>query len=280
MAGHSHKGRREEDGGFWFGPRVDDAAAEIVRRIDAGLLERRRAEPERRHLGASRLGLACLRQLGMEYFRVPPDPGRELTGRTLRIFELGHAIEAMAAGWLELAGFTLHTRNAEGGQFAFEAAHDPEGRPRMAGHIDGVLVAGPPVMSFPALWECKSMKEKTFREVAAKGLAVAQPVYHTQVCVYMGHLALHESPALFTAVNKDTSELYFELVPFDRERAQWAIDRGVEVLRAAFPEELPRVSGDRADFRCRRCEFSERCWSEPSPSPQPPERPAWLMHAP
>ena len=57
---------------------------------------------------------------------------------------------------------------------------------------------------------------------------------------------------LFTAVNKDTSEIYHELVPFDAVIAQEASDRGVNILRATQAGEmLPRISVDPDYFECR-----------------------------
>ena len=37
---------------------------------------------------------------------------------------------------------------------------------------------------------------------------------------------LTENPALFTVMNKDTSEIYYELIPFNKELAQKTSDRG------------------------------------------------------
>ena len=49
---------------------------------------------------------------------------------------------------------------------------------------------------------------------------------------------LNENPALFTVLNKDTSEIYYELVPFDRELAQKISDKGVEILKATKANEM------------------------------------------
>jgi len=60
-----------------------------------------------------------------------------------------------------------------------------------------------------------------------------------------------QNPALFTAINKDTAELYFELVPFDAALAQKASDAG---------EQLPRHTADPEHFECRFCAYRTRCW--------------------
>ncbi len=70
-----------------------------------------------------------------------------------------------------------------------------------------------------------------------------------------------QNPALFTAINKDTAELYFELVPFDAALAQKASDRAVNILKASEAgEHLPRHTADPEHFECRFCAYRTRCW--------------------
>jgi hypothetical protein len=70
---------------------------------------------------------------------------------------------------------------------------------------------------------------------------------------------------MFTAINKDTAELYHELVLFDAELAQRMSDRGVRILRATDAGELlPRVAANRDFFECRFCSWAKRCWGLPA----------------
>src|SRR3546814_5703451 len=85
----------------------------------------------------------------------------------------------------------------------------------------------------------------------------------------MVYLGLGDYPALFTALNKDTGEIYAELVPYVPAVAQRASDKGVMVISSASPEDLPRVSAGRTDFRCKRCNWSNRCWSAKAAPAQP-----------
>ncbi|HRD90978.1 MAG TPA: hypothetical protein PK752_22380, partial [Accumulibacter sp.] len=64
--------------------------------VDAALQVESAARERRRYLGASRLGIACERALQFEYADAPVDAGAEFPGRTLRIFEVGHALEDLA----------------------------------------------------------------------------------------------------------------------------------------------------------------------------------------
>ena len=224
--------------------------------IDIGMQCLREQQPVRDYLGASRLGAACERALQFEYAKAPVDHGRDHNGRLLRIFERGHVMEDCMVAWLRDAGFDLRTQKADGGQFGFSDAHG-----RLRGHIDGVIVGGPEGFRYPALWENKCLGAKSWRELEAKGLAVAKPVYAAQVALYQAHLQLHEHPALFTAINADSMAIYVELVPFDAALAQRMTDRAVKVIFATDAgEQLPRGFNDSTHFECRMCAWQDRCW--------------------
>ena len=195
--------------------------------IDQALTSRNAARPPRDYLGGSRLGDPCARRLQYEYLHIPPDPGGEFSGRTLRTFAVGHVFEDLAVDWLHQAGFDLRTRDRAGEQFGFSVAGG-----RVRGHIDGVIVAAPMPMAVPALWECKSANAKNWQEIARRGVVAAKPIYAAQIALYQAYMGLTEAPALFTAVNKDTSELRHEAVPFDAALAQAASDKAVRILRA------------------------------------------------
>jgi len=220
------------------------------------MCEARAKEAPRRYLGASRLGVACERALQYEYAQASVDYGRDIEGRMLRIFARGHAIEDSMVQWLRSAGFDLRTRDRSGEQFGFSVANG-----RLQGHVDGVIVAGPEGIDYPCLWENKCLGAKAWRELEKAKLAVAKPVYAAQVALYQAYLQLHEHPALFTAVNADSMEIYAELVPFDPALAQRMSDRAAKVITATDAGELlPRSFSDQTHFECRMCAWQDRCW--------------------
>ena len=224
--------------------------------IDAGMKALKEGDEPRRYLGASRLGVECERALQYEYAQAPVDYGREIEGRMLRIFARGHMIEDKMAAWLRNAGFDLRTHDKNDEQFGFSAASG-----RLQGHIDGVIVGGPEGFAYPCLWENKCLGAKAWRELEQKRLAVAKPIYAAQVSLYQAYLELHEHPALFTAVNADSMEIYAELVPFDAALAQRMSDRAVKVITATDAGELfPRSFADQSHFECRMCARQDRCW--------------------
>jgi len=238
--------------------------------IDAALVAGNAATPPRSYLGGSRLGHACERALQFEFTSTPKDEGAGFDGRLLRIFGIGHALEDVAVAWLRGAGFDLYTRRGDqpdAPQFGFSVAGG-----RIRGHVDGVLAGGPtiPGMAFPALWECKTMNAKSWRDTASKGVAASKPVYAAQIAVYQAYMdaavpGVADNPALFTAINKDTAELHHELVPFDAALAQRMSDRGVRILAATDAGELlPRIAAKADHFECRFCPWATRCWALPA----------------
>jgi hypothetical protein len=246
------------------------AAERINGLIDAGLEAQSRAAPPRTYLGGSRLGHPCARALQFECAHAPKDEGSDFSGRTLRIFAIGHALEDLAAGWLRAAGFDLYTRKGnrpDGGQFGFSVAGG-----RIRGHVDGILAGGPalPGLGYPCLWECKTMNARSWKETAQKGVVLAKPVYAAQLAVYQAYMegsvaGISAHPALFTAINKDTAELHHELVPFDGALAQRMSDKAVRILKATEAGELlPRLAASPDHHECRMCAFSQRCWSQPA----------------
>jgi len=232
-------------------------------RIDLALQTENQAQTPRSYLGASRLGVSCDRALQYEYLQTPVDEGRYFSGQTLRIFAAGHVFEELAIGWLRAVGFELYTETTTGGQFGFSAVDG-----RLCGHVDGVLAAGPDDVQgqYPALWECKSLNAKSWKDTVKRGVTLSKPVYAAQIALYQAYMepqipGIAFNPALFTAINKDTAELYFEWVPFNGELAQRASDRGVRVLQACDAQELlPRVSKDPSHYECKFCSWQDRCW--------------------
>ena len=241
-------------------PKIDE---HITGLIDRALAHERERQAPREYLGASRLGVTCERALQYEYTHTPADAGRDFSGRVLRIFEVGHLLEDLAVRWLRLAGFDLYTRKAQGGQFGFSVAGG-----RIRGHVDGILNAGPTDfgLGYPAIWEFKTMNDKSWRDTVKHGVAKSKPVYAAQVAIYQAYmeaniLGVAVNPALFTAINKDTQEIWFEVLPFEGGLAQRMSDRAVKVITATSAGEmLPRHTTTPTHIECKFCSWQDRCW--------------------
>ncbi|CAB4120990.1 hypothetical protein UFOVP4_48 [uncultured Caudovirales phage] len=237
--------------------------------IDAAMEAKQQAEPPRTYLGASRLGDECERKLAYEFHHTAKDEGSHFPGKTLRIFDMGHDGETRVAAYLRLAGFTLLTERPDGKQFGFAIGWDDEQqRYRISGHCDGVITATPVIngsgmFEVPSLWENKALGGKSWKDTVAKGVRKSKPVYYVQMQLYQAYLGLTGAPGLFTALNRDTGEIYAELVPFDAASAQVASDRGARVVSTLTPDEASKIARDQTDFRCKFCDFSSTCWQQP-----------------
>ena len=238
--------------------RVDPVAESIKEAVDKAVVAGEQKRERRKYIGASNIGDECSRKIQYRYLNYPLDADKAFSARTLRIFQFGHEIEDFAAKWLKDAGFDLRTEDKDNKQFGFSIA-DGEIR----GHIDGVICDGPVAMGYPALWECKSANDSKFKGFVRHGVEKANKTYATQLALYQTYMELTENPALFTVINKNTSEVYYELVPYNKALAQEASDRAVNILTASKAGDmLPRVAQSKDFFLCKFCEFRETCWKE------------------
>lgn len=234
----------------------DPRAEQVSALVDAAILADHEKKPRRAYIGASSLGDECSRKIQYRYLDIPIDEDKKFPAKTLRIFALGHVLEDEMVKVLRMAGFDLRTQDSKGKQFGFSIADD-----QIAGHIDGVICGGPNVIGYPCLWENKTASDKKFNEFVRHGVAKANPVYAAQIAIYQAYMDLTENPALFTVVNKNNSEIYYELVPFDAELAQRISDRAVNILTASKANDiLPRIAQTQDYFACRMCEFQKTCW--------------------
>jgi hypothetical protein len=207
----------------------------------------------RQYLGASSIGAECLRRVQFDWMCDAVFPAR-----TRDIFLRGHFFEELSRQHLIAAGF----RFAPKARLKFEAAGG-----LFRGHADGILISGPqlPDLIYPAIWECKALKAKSWRAIERDGLSGLYEVYAAQVAIYQAYLDC-TNPALFTVLNADTCERLNFLVPFDAQLAQIASDRAVAVIEATRAGELlPRVTEDPEDWRCRMCGHRNRCWGDAGP---------------
>lgn len=238
-----------------FKPAINIAEA-VNARIDAALARKNEAQAPRNYIGASELGDPCLRRVYYNAIKADRTP---FTGQKLRVFEMGRAFEALVADWIKAAGFDLRTHDLAARQFEFVT-----GNGRIKGHSDGVLAGGPriPDLAYPALWENKALKGRYWNALVKKGLRSAEPKYFAQVQLYLGYFELPN--ALFTAINKDTAEIYHAVIPYEVAEAQRYSDRGVDLIRAVDAQNPPpRIASSPDFYACRMCNFAETiCWRD------------------
>lgn len=251
----------------------------VIALMDAAMQSKEASQTKRQYLGASAIGGECERQLAYSFHQTPKDEGAGFKANTLRMFDMGHDGEERMAQYLRDAGFTLQTHKEDGKQIGIS---DAEGK--FKGHLDGVIHAGPKIkgLKYPCLWENKALGSKTFADFKRNGLKDFKPTYYAQVQIYMGYHGLES--CLFTALNRDTGEVWIELVKFVARDCQDYIDRAVRIVKSTNPEELGRAGKGPDDFKCKFCDYKKRCYgTESKPiilSTPAGDVPGWFTNGP
>ncbi len=200
----------------------------------------------RTYMGTSGIGVECDRQLWYSFHK----PKAVDSAKVLRIFEIGHALEPVIIGWLRKAGLTVYTEKANGEQFGFEDE-------MIAGHIDGVVLGVPFAEKIPHLLEIKTANDFRYKAFVKEGFC-SDEKYKAQIHIYMNKMKL--TRCLAVVKNKNTQEVYYEIIELDEFYALSMVSRGKEVARM---EEMPgRKYPTKSFFKCQYCNWKIECWSQ------------------
>lgn len=222
-------------------------------------------EPPRAHMGVSQLGHPCDRKLWLGFrFAVI----ERFSGRILRLFQRGNNEEPVMASLLRKAGIDLRFTGFEQRKVSFADHERGTDTSHVSGSMDGIAVFGvPEAPDKPAIWENKTMSQKAFDDVVKNGVEKSKPEYWIQAHGYM--LGTFEPKfieengfgkidrEIFTAVNKNTDEIYTERIRLDKEVARKAIARGQRISTA---DRMPApISTDPSWYECKMCAMHEFC---------------------
>jgi hypothetical protein len=207
----------------------------------------KRKNEHRPHLGGSQIGNECDRALWYQ-FRWAWSP--EFEGRQLRLFETGDREEDRIVSNLRAVGVTVWDRDPDTGkQIRFTACDG-----HFALSLDGVG-EGFSESSKPHTLEFKTMNEKNFAALKAKGVKETKPVYWAQCQIGMHHAQIDR--CVFLAVNKNTDELYMERIKYDAAEALMLAVKAERIVFAFTPPS--RLSEDPSFFKCRFCSYKPIC---------------------
>lgn len=210
--------------------------------VDQAIL--RENKSSRNYLGTSSLGESCDRALWYSYHT----PKQTDDPQTLRKFNVGHALEPVVLKWLQDAGLQVWTSDSNGNQFGFEDGI-------IQGHIDAVIRGIPGDEDTAYLGEVKTANQFNFKAFVKEGIGHNEK-YLVQVHVYMHKMKLKK--CLFIVVNKDSQELYFEVINYDEFVAATALQRGFTIAESS---EVPdRKYATKSYFRCKMCTYYKECW--------------------
>jgi hypothetical protein len=175
----------------------------------------------------------------------------------LRLFDRGQREEATLVAELRGIGAEVSECQPNGDQWRVSSFGG-----HLGGSLDGVArkLPGGSDQNWELL-EFKTHNNKSFKELADKGVEKAKHQHWCQMQIYL-HLT-GMTRANYLAVNKDTDEIYHERVHADREAGQRLLDRAEQVI--FNPEPLPRCSTDPSWYQCKLCGFHGLCHGDTAP---------------
>ena len=182
----------------------------------------------RQHLGMSGIGDDDERKSWLNFRWSLPSPFK---GRMLRLFDLGNHIEDQMVDFITKSGvIDISAVDAQGKQYraSFIGGH-------FGGSCDGfvkrVLEENPDEV---LVFECKSANDKRFKELEKMGDYEGwSKAYQWQLHCYMGCFGLKK--ALAVVVNKNTSEIYSEVVDFNPHIWEEAQERATRIITSDRP---------------------------------------------
>jgi hypothetical protein len=238
--------------------------AQIEKDVDAYCREAFPSE-HRTHLGASVIADPCAAKAWGTFRWLKLE---QHNGRMRRLFERGHLEESRFVRLLRGIGFEIKEFDADGKQFRVSGVD---------GHFGGSLDA---LAKAPARYEIpdeiiivneyKTHGEKSFAKLAGpkrklpdetprrggEGVRVSKPIHYGQMCSY--GRAYGYRWALYVAVNKDTDELYFEIVYLDFSFADDLFRKADFVIHSQT--QPAKISLVETYFGCKTCHFSPICF--------------------
>lgn len=225
-------------------------ATQTLAAIDASILAQE-GEPFRKHLGASLIGDECSRKLWFLFHWVLSE---SFEARMLRLFNRGHLEEKRFIGWLRAAGIEVWEAGEAGDQkqqmrISAHAGH-------FGGTPDGVGRGFPELGEEPALLEFKTHGDKSFAKLKAEGLMMTKWKHFVQMQVYMTEMSLRF--AVYCAINKNTDELFIEIISNDGQEGPRAIERAGKIIWSKEPP--PRVAKLPTAMSCKFCHLQRLCW--------------------
>lgn len=204
--------------------------------------------PFRSHLGASLLGRECYRELWYNFRWVKKS---KHIGQTIRLFNRGHLEEARFVALIRMCGWQIWQVDKKGKQFRIS---DHGGHYGSA--IDGVIKGIPEFPDEPVMGEFKTSNDKNFAKMKKMGVAGAKPEHVVQMRQYMKYMKLRA--CLYLVVNKNTDELYGEIIMASPEQAEMDTDKAGRIVFSQIPPE--RLYDNSASFGCKFCDFRDICF--------------------
>lgn len=223
-------------------------------------------EEPRTYLGASVIGDECRAKIWGDFRWLSIE---KFTGQKLRLFNRGHLEEPRFIKLLKAMGFEVKEHDENGEQFGLKGCDGHFG-----GHLDG-LCKPPPRYEIPyelvILCEFKSHNEKSFAKLAGpknqdavynlqlrvggEGMRLSKPQHYAQMCCY--GRAYQTRYGLYVAVDKETDEIYFEIVDLDWNYADDLFIKADGIIKS---QHMPqKIAMTETFWKCKGCSQKGVC---------------------
>lgn len=224
----------------------------IIRKIDKAtqdILDK--PQSLREHLGFSMLGKPCTRALWYHFYWVkyPVYPSN-----VVRLFRRGHNSEDRLLDYLEHIGCEVSRKDPK--------TNKQHTWSYLFGHAGGSCDALARGLGAKAQFivECKTHKEKYFRQIVKHGMRESFPAHYVQ-CISMQFFA-KKSLCLYLATNKNDDAIYCEWITRDDNAALSYIQRAKIIVYAKEPP--LRISEKPDWYQCHPnfCNYRDVCYGE------------------
>jgi hypothetical protein len=205
----------------------------------------------RKHLGASKIGDACGRKLWYEFRHAdrPINRSTRPQGQVERVFERGHREEPYIISYLKACGHELENTPENQIRISDCGGH-------FGGSVDNVGYL-PKQFGVPEkiLYEFKTSNSAEFLKLTKNDVRSVKPMHYSQICAYGYKLDLNY--CLYICVDKNTEDLYVELVAIDKSYGKSMIDKAALIITSGTP--LPKISLSASHFSCKWCSLADVC---------------------
>ena len=210
-----------------------------------------RLESGLKTLRASTIGFPCDRHLW--YSAEGYEPLHD--AKTLRIFDVGTALEPMVIRWLENEGWEIVCYNQGSQDADIEHVIEVSGG-EIRGHFDAII-SRPGIGTI--LIDVKTMNDRSFSHWKRLGTEEKSPQYLDQLHVY-GYAAIIAGLSFdrlgIVALNKNDSDLEIELIDYSIERMVEIQTRAERIFHLSEP---PSPGPRLMKWSCRYCSYRYVC---------------------
>lgn len=181
---------------------------------------------------------------------------RQVTpGRLARTFDRGNEAEKRMVAYIRKGGWTVHEVDpARVGKAKKQFKAKALGG-HLASFLDGICSHERHTNFEQWLLELKTMAKGRFNQLAAKSVHQKENTYYTQLQIY---LHLFQLPyCLFVAECTEDQEIYIEVIPYNREAAERALElAGIIMTSNIRPA---RIAQTPTFGMCKKCEHAGVC---------------------